>query len=66
MKLSDKAINDLRMSLQTLYGADFGLSDDDLNEIGLFLLTGLAEGLKHNKYGIIKNQYEDIWITILP
>ena len=46
MKLSTKAIQDLRQELHRIYGSDFGLNDEELNEIGLFLLTSLAEGLK--------------------
>ncbi len=46
MQLSNKAINDLRKELLKVYGSDFGLTDEQLNEIGEFLLTGLAEGLK--------------------
>lgn len=53
MELSDKAIQDLRMELKRLYGTDFELGNEELNEIGLFLLTSLAEGLKLSKYGII-------------
>ncbi len=53
MKLSEQAIQDLRMELQKVYGSDFSLSNEELNEIGMFLLTSLAEGLKHAKYGII-------------
>ena len=53
MKLSEIAIQELRMSLQKAYGSDFSLSNEELNEIGLFLLTSLAEGLKQRKYGII-------------
>lgn len=47
-KLSEKVIKDLRIELESLYGADLqkSLSDEDLNEIGIFLLTALAEGLK--------------------
>lgn len=47
MKISDKAIQNLRKKLIEKYGSDFGLSDDDLQEIGNFLLTGLAESLKY-------------------
>lgn len=46
MNLSDKAIQDLRMELKRIYGTDFELENEELNEIGLFLLTSLAEGLK--------------------
>ena len=53
MELSSKAIQDLRMELKRIYGTDFELSNDDLNEIGLFLLTSLAEGLKLKKNDIM-------------
>ena len=46
MKLSSKAIEDLKLALQKKYNSDFNLSDEELNEIGLFLLTALMEGLK--------------------
>lgn len=47
-KLSEKAIKDLRIALESSYGSELqnSLSDEDLNEIGIFLLTTLAEGLK--------------------
>lgn len=47
MKLSQKAINDLRKELMKVYGSDFDLTDEDLQEIGMFLLTVLAESLKY-------------------
>jgi hypothetical protein len=53
MQLSDKAIQDLRIELKSLYGTDFGLQDEALNEVGLLLLTSLAEVLKLGKNGII-------------
>lgn len=53
MKLSEQAIQDLRIELKRAYGRDFSLNNEELNEIGLFLLTSLAEGLKQCKYGII-------------
>lgn len=53
MNLSDKAIQDLRIELKKIYGTDFELENEELNEIGLFLLTSLAEGLKLKKYGIM-------------
>lgn len=53
MNLSDKAIQDLRIELKRIYGTDFELENQELNEIGLFLLTSLAEGLKLKKCGII-------------
>jgi len=52
MRLSENAIKDLRSELISLYGTDFELNDEDLNEIGLFLLTSLAEGLKLKKNDI--------------
>ncbi len=52
--LSDKAIQDLRLELIKIYGTDFELENEELNEIGLFLLTSLAEGLKLKKYDIMK------------
>ena len=53
MELSSKAIQELRMELKRIYGSDFELSNEELNEIGLFLLTSLAEGLKLKKNGIL-------------
>lgn len=47
MKLSQKAINDLRKELIRVYGSDFDLTDEDLQGIGMFLLTSLAESLKY-------------------
>lgn len=47
MQLSDKAIQELKNTLIKEYGSDFGLSDEGLNEIGLFLINSLAEVLKH-------------------
>ena len=54
MRLSDSAIQDLRKELIRIYGTDFKLNDDELNKIGLFLLTLLAEGLKLKKYDIME------------
>lgn len=51
--LSDGAIQDLKVELQKIYHSDFGLNDEELNEIGLFLLTSLVEALKLKKYAII-------------
>ena len=53
MNLSDKAIQDLRVELKSIYGTDFELENEELNEIGLFLLTSLAEGIKLKKCGIM-------------
>lgn len=60
MKLSQKAINDLRKELLKVYGSDFDLTDEDLQEIGMFLLTALAESLKYK--ASIKNL--PIWQNI--
>jgi len=48
MKLSDKAIKDLRTSLRKSYGStfDFALSDEQVNNVGVLVLTGLVESLK--------------------
>lgn len=46
MELSDKAIQDLKTEIQKKYGTNFDLDNKDLNEIGLFLLIALMEGLK--------------------
>jgi len=46
MKLSDKAISEFRLILQKKYNSDFDLKDEELNKIGLFLLTVLKERLK--------------------
>lgn len=53
MKLSTQAIQDLRLNLKKIYGNDFSLNDEELNEIGLFLLTSLAECLKLKKHSIM-------------
>lgn len=54
MRLSEKAIKDLRLELIKVYSSDFNLSDDELNEIGIFLLKSLAEVLKYRKYAKMK------------
>jgi hypothetical protein len=48
MELSKKAINELRDVLIKEIGpkATSEMSNDELDEIGMFLLTALAEGLK--------------------
>lgn len=46
MQLSNQAIKDLRNELVEKYGSNFDLTDIELNEIGVFLLNSLAEGLK--------------------
>ena len=48
MRLSDKAIQDLRTTLKKSYGVNFyvELLDEEINHIGVFLLTGLVESLK--------------------
>jgi hypothetical protein len=53
MKLSKKAIQDLRIALVRSYGTDFGLDDEALCEIGMLLLTVMAESLKL-KAGVLK------------
>ena len=64
MKLSDKAISEFRLVLQKKYNSDFGLKDTELNKIGLFLLTVLAERLKlemqYNQYATPKDS-QDIY-----
>ena len=46
--LSNKAIVELRTALRKSYGADFdvSVSDDEINNIGVLVLTGLVESLK--------------------
>lgn len=48
MSLSDDAIQDLRLALRNSYGKDFDteLSDEEINNIGVLVLTGLVESLK--------------------
>ncbi len=46
MQLTDKAIQDLKNELIKQYGSSFDLTNEELNEIGLFLLCELAEALK--------------------
>lgn len=48
MKLSQQAIQDLRISLRKSYGDTFDsdLSDEQVNHIGVLALTGLVESLK--------------------
>lgn len=53
LHLSDNAINDLRRELINIYGTDFDLNNDELNRIGLLLLTILSEGVKLKKYDIM-------------
>ncbi len=52
MNLSKQAKLDLRKAIRKLYGKELEetLSDDELSEIGEFLLTSLAEGLKIKSY----------------
>lgn len=47
-QLSHKALTDLKETLRKSYGEDFGndLTDEEFEEIGMLLLTVLAEGLK--------------------
>jgi len=49
MNLSRQAIIDLRNELVKIYGRDFSLSDEELNEIGVFMLTSLSEVVKNKK-----------------
>jgi hypothetical protein len=46
--LSNKAIVELRTALRKSYGADFDVSmtDEEVNHIGVFVMTGLVESLK--------------------
>ncbi len=44
MEISLKAKAELKQILNTTYKKDF--TDEDLNEIGIFLLTALSESLK--------------------
>ena len=48
MVLSSNAIQDLRLALRKSYGADFDikLSNEQVNHIGVLVLTGLVESLK--------------------
>lgn len=48
MKLSDKAIKDLRTSLRKHFGEgfDIAMTDEQINNIGILLLTSLVESLK--------------------
>ena len=55
-QLSKEAIEDLKLTLKKNYGPDFcsKFTDEELEEVGMLLLTILAEGLKmkveqHNK-----------------
>lgn len=47
-QLSKKAIHDLRVSLCKKYGESFILpmSDEELNQIGILILTSVSESLK--------------------
>ena len=47
-KLSQKSLIDLKETLRRSYGENFGndLTDEEFEEIGILLLTVLAEGLK--------------------
>lgn len=49
MILSDKAIKDLRTEIIRIAGVECSnsLSDEELQEIGILLLTMLSEALKH-------------------
>lgn len=48
MKLSNKAIHDLRCVLGVKYGVDFVnlMSDEQINNIGLIVLTAVVEKIK--------------------
>lgn len=48
MQLSNKALESLRTTLQKSYGSDFdaSLTDQEVNSIGVLLLTCLVESLK--------------------
>ncbi len=48
MKISNKALKELRLVLEKSYGKELNdsLSDEEVNEIGELLLTILAESLK--------------------
>lgn len=46
MKLSNKAILDLRSELIRIYGTDFELDNEALNDIGLLLLESLKQAIK--------------------
>lgn len=48
MQLSNKALESLRTALQKSYGGDFdaSLTDQEVNSIGVLLLTCLVESLK--------------------
>lgn len=63
MFLSKEAIDSLRLEITTIYSKELAdsLSDQDLDEIGAFLLTILAEGLKTKM-----SQKESIKTTYKP
>lgn len=48
LALSDKSKTDLRKSLRSSYGEVFeaGLSDEEVNQLGVLVLTVLSESLK--------------------
>ena len=48
MQLSNKAIKDLRVALDSSYGEGFSnqLNDEEINHLGVFFLTCLVEGFK--------------------
>ncbi len=47
-ELSKQAVCDLRQALNKSWGDDFdkGFSEDEINRLGLVILTGLVESLK--------------------
>ena len=48
IELSKQAVVDLRIALQKSHGEDFtnGLSDEEINRIGVVILSGVIESLK--------------------
>jgi hypothetical protein len=48
MKLSEKAIKELRLSLREKYGegVDIALDDDEINEIGVLILNTIASSIR--------------------
>lgn len=48
MTLSTKAIKELRIALSKSHGEDFdvAMSDEQINHIGVLVLTGLVESLR--------------------
>lgn len=48
MKLTEESLRELRLIFESDFGKDRSdtFSDDDLNHVGIFLLTSLAEATK--------------------